>query len=476
MMLALASLAAAASSSPWPSVDVAPADVAPVAGAAAALSSAAGADDAALIAGVSRPFLLPPIAGAAENATAWFTWLTRVRGVPLEHAHLLRDGDVTRERMLAAAEKARTEVGPGGTLWIVFIGHGAPAPSGDDGLLLGADAQPSELSLQERGVPQAQLLAAARGAQRTTFAIFDAAFAGLTSDGTTPLVPGSQATVPVRTGAPPPATVVLSSSDATTAPLPGHDRPAFSYLLLGALRGWGDVDSDGRITASEAIGYAQRALVIAAPDRAQAPSARGAPLGVVMAEGARERGPDLAQAIAAGRRRPEPPTNTVAPSAPTPLSAGEQRYLEREIYLSFDRKWLRRDLPEPLTRQDLVDAGRPLAPDAARLVEELTARQGRLGNPLVWVLPPVGGALVGAAAGVALGASVPPTHQALGYSIGVPVGAILVAGVGTLAISLPLGLGGLLSEDDKHRLDNAEHALADAINAAERSKLGLEPQ
>ncbi|OGQ23730.1 MAG: hypothetical protein A2138_13110 [Deltaproteobacteria bacterium RBG_16_71_12] len=342
--------------------------------------------------------------------------------------------------------------------------------------MLGADAQPTEVSLRERGLPQAQLLSAARGAQRTTIAIFDAAFSGLASDGRTPLVPGSQATVPVKAGAPPAATVLLSSSAATTGPLPGHDRPAFSYLLLGALRGWGDVDGDARVTAQEAVGYAQRALVIAVPERAQAPSARGAPLDVVLAEGVRERGPDLARTAAAARRPAAAPAAEAAPIAAPAPNGREEEYREREIYLSFDRKWLRRDRPEPLARQDLVDGGRSLAPDAARLVEEMTARQGRLGNPLVWVLPPVGGALVGAAAGVALGASVPASYQALAYSLGVPVGAVLVAGVGTLAISLPVGLSGLLSDDDKHRLDNAEHELADAINRAERKKLGLDQQ
>ncbi|MBI1944385.1 MAG: hypothetical protein HYS27_01745 [Deltaproteobacteria bacterium] len=463
-LAALAMLAVTAS--PWPTVDATPAGA----------PSGTGAQDAAVIAGVSRPFVLPPLSGAAENATSWFTWLTRVRGVPLEHAHLLRDGEATRERLLAAADKARTEVGPGGTLWIVFIGYGAPAPAGDDGLLVGADAQPTELSLLERSVAQSQLLSAARGAQRATVAIFDAAFSGAAADGVAPLVPGSQATLPLRTAAPAAGTVLLSSSDARTGPLPGHDRPAFSYLLLGALRGWGDGNGDGRVTAAEAVAYAQHALVVAAPDRPQPPSVSGAPLDVVLSDDARERGPDLLAVVNSVRSVAPPPSPGTVPIVPPPPSAREQAFREREIYLSFDRKWLRRDRPEPLARQDLIDAGRPLAPDAARLVEDITSRQARLGNPLVWVLPPVAGGLVGAAGGIAIGAAVPSTHQGLAYAIAVPVGTVLLAGIGTLAVSMPIGLSGLLSEDDKHRLDNAEHELADAINAAERNKLGLEPR
>jgi len=93
-----------------------------------------GAEDAAIVAGVSRPFVLPEVKGAVENATEWYGWLTRARGVPVDHVTLLRDSEVTRESLKAAAEQAKTQVGKNGTLWIIFIGHGAPAKSGDDGL------------------------------------------------------------------------------------------------------------------------------------------------------------------------------------------------------------------------------------------------------------------------------------------------------------------------------------------------------
>jgi hypothetical protein len=455
----------------WPTVDT----HANANGEATTTTSKIGANDAAIIAGVSKPFVLPEVQGAAENASSWFTWLTRARGVPLQHAHLLRDGDVTRERLLAAAEKARSEVGPGGTMWIIFIGHGAPSAQRDDGVLLGVDAQRTEHSLRERGVTQRELLEAARGKQASTIAIFDACFSGMASDGKTPLVPGSQATLPVHKSDAPAGTLILSSSEEVAGPLPGHDRPAFSYLLLGAVRGWGDKNDDGRVTVAEAYGYTKQALTALVTDKVQVPTVRGAPssLDVVVSDPARERGPDLIELAANARAvgSAVPPRIEV----PHTSSAAEDLFHEREITFSFDRKWLRRDRPDPLTRRDLLHAGKELAPEAAAVVEDITDRQALLTNPLVWVIPPIAGAGIGALGGLGLAAVLPEDAKVYGYAIGIPVGAVLMAGAGTIAVSLPMGLSGLLSDEDKHNLENAEHDLAEAINAAERKKLGLSP-
>jgi hypothetical protein len=42
---------------------------------------------------------------------------------------LLRDQQATVEKIEAFAKKAAADVKPGGTLWFVFIGHGAPIGS-----------------------------------------------------------------------------------------------------------------------------------------------------------------------------------------------------------------------------------------------------------------------------------------------------------------------------------------------------------
>jgi hypothetical protein len=66
---------------------------------------------------------------------------------------------------------------------------------------------------------------------------------------------------------------VLSAAqgDEFAGPLPKSDRPAFSYLLLGALRGWGDLNQDQQITAFEATTYTQETLHEILHSRAQRP-------------------------------------------------------------------------------------------------------------------------------------------------------------------------------------------------------------
>ena len=208
-----------------------------------AIAAPGGGDgDAAVIVGVSDYYTLPTIDGAADNASAWSQYLMQVRKVPSSRVVTLRDHDATRERILSSARTMASQVKPGGTLWFVFIGHGAPAQSGNDGLLLGADTQPDGESLAARGVLQEELLAIlATGAQEETLAVFDACFSGKSSDGGASLVAGLQATLPNRrvASAAQKKATVLASSDTWAGPLPGTGRPAFSYLLLGALRGWG---------------------------------------------------------------------------------------------------------------------------------------------------------------------------------------------------------------------------------------------
>ena len=63
--------------------------------------------------------------------------------------------------------------------------------------------------------------------------------------------------------------------DQFAGPLPGLGRPAFSWLALGALRGWGDRDRDGVVTAQEAVDFANDRLVELVNDRTQEPQVAG---------------------------------------------------------------------------------------------------------------------------------------------------------------------------------------------------------
>jgi len=130
-------------------------------------------------------------------------------------------------------------------------------------------------------------------------AVFDACFSGRTSDGGQPLVDGLQATPPNRRAPPPRApTTVLAASDTFAGPLPGAGRPAFSYLLLGALRGWADEDGDRRVTVEEAHGFTRATIQALFKSDERLPRRTGPP--AELARDAGEARPDLA-ALLVGR-------------------------------------------------------------------------------------------------------------------------------------------------------------------------------
>ncbi len=269
------------SSSSWPDLSTRPID------------AGDGSKDAAVIIGIEDYVFLADVRGARRNAEDWFRYLTKSRKVPTPKTHLLLDADATKEEILGAARSAAGEVQPGGTFWLVFIGHGAPKQDASDGLLVPVDAQQKVVSLESRGVPQGELLRAVSSSPGTAVVVLDACYSGKAASGEL-LVPGLQPSAVVR-GATPSSAVVLAAArgDQFAGPLPGELRPAFSYLALGALRGWGDANADGKITAEEVVDYSKLTLrTLLSGSRNQTPELVGGSDATVLGSGS-EKGPDL---------------------------------------------------------------------------------------------------------------------------------------------------------------------------------------
>lgn len=277
---ATSSAAPVAASTQWPDLG------------APGAATGGGENDAALIVGLEAYDYVPRVPGADANALAWHRYLTQDLGVPVERARLLVGKEATREAMEKALAEAAQRARAGGRVWFVFIGHGAPARSGTDGLLLGADVRQTAESLEARSVPQSAVVKLLEQSAAQPVLIVDACFSGRTGSGA-PVVEGLQ---PVRLAAiaPPTTAVILAAAgaDQYAGPLPGAARPAFSYLVLGALRGWADGDGNGEVTAGEAIGYANRALAAVVTGREQTAELMGT-AAVTLARQGREPGPDL---------------------------------------------------------------------------------------------------------------------------------------------------------------------------------------
>lgn len=262
----------------------------------AAIVSGGGDKDAAVIVGIENYFFVDKIAGARLNAGDWQAHFIDALGVPAERVTLLRDDDATLERMRQYAAEAALKVEPGGTLWFIFIGHGTPSKDGKDGVLVGVDAQQRADSLYERSLPRAELLdLLAKGRQAKTVILLDACFSGKSPSGRA-LVKGLQPLLLAgnRPADEDPRTVLLTAakSDQFAGSLPKADRmrPAFSYLALGALRGWAS-DASGTVTAGALVSFAEKALRLA-KDRRQTPELAAGLASAVLAH-AREPGPDL---------------------------------------------------------------------------------------------------------------------------------------------------------------------------------------
>ena len=288
--IALATVALCALAGPalatWPSLSPPPA------------ATGGGAKDAALVIAIEDYFAVPDVAGARANGSDWVRWLTKTRGLKPQNVVTLWDGDATAEAMARAADAVAAKAGKGGTVWVVFIGHGAPAKSRDDGLLVAVDAQQTTDGVYGRSLAQKDLAARlGSGPQARTLIVVDACFSGQTAGGE-PLAKGVQPMLPVDFVAGSATVLTAGTSQEFAGALPGVARPAFSYLLLGALRGWGDADQDGAVTVSEAVDYARTTLGTVVRGRTQTPQAYG-PKGFDLASGAREKGPDLTAFIVA---------------------------------------------------------------------------------------------------------------------------------------------------------------------------------
>jgi hypothetical protein len=254
--------------------------------------------DAAVVIAIEDYSFVDDIPGARANAQDWVQFLAKSQGVPEQNIYLSWNFEATKENILADIDKATRQVAPGGRLWFVFIGHGAPNRSGNDAWLVGADAQRSPESLAQRGLSQAEVVAKLEAVEGVTpIVVLDACFNGQTSSGGRLMEAGLQdlAFIDLRAGS---KAIVLSASkkDEYAGPLPGASRPAFSYLLLGAMRGWGDENKDGSVTVNEAVNYSQRALGMLVKGRRQTPEIIGDQGGAqLLAVSAGESGPDLTE-------------------------------------------------------------------------------------------------------------------------------------------------------------------------------------
>ena len=202
-------------------------------------ASAQGKDDVGIIVAIEDYAFLPDVPGAIQNANDWENYFRKSRG--MKEIYTLTDKAATTEEIRRFIDQATANAKPDAAVWFVFIGHGAALKDGTDGALIGMDAQQTITSIEARSIPRKQLIASLeKGKQAQTLVVLDACFSGRDGSGEL-LAEGTQPVVPIANSAGvTKGTVVFSAAagDEIAGQLPGAPRPAFSYLLLGGLRGW----------------------------------------------------------------------------------------------------------------------------------------------------------------------------------------------------------------------------------------------
>lgn len=217
-----------------------------------------GSRDVALIVSIEKYASLPRIRGAYKNGKAWQRFFQDDIGLERSRIVWLRDEEAEKPNIERELKQLLDRVGTEGRAWFVFIGHGAVGTRG--GLLVGANASSTAKSLRNNSLEREDLLQRLGAIPVPSVAVLDACFSGKMPNGET-MVQGLQPAAVLDVDPPSNVTVLSAAQgDEFAGPLPKSDRPAFSYLLLGALRGWGDLNHDQEITAAEATTYTQETL------------------------------------------------------------------------------------------------------------------------------------------------------------------------------------------------------------------------
>ncbi len=220
-------------------------------------------EDAAVVVGLEDYAFVADVPHARRDAEAFATFLTYTRGIPLDRVRTVSSGSV--EVLRQALDQAGKSVRAGGTVWVYFAGHGAASLSTGERVLLGDDVRPDPIAFDARTLPvgEVERLASAGGGR--ALLVLDTCYAG-TGRGGQPLLPGRRFAVPAYAvaSAAEAAQWTASAPDELSGPLDEVSHGAFTYLVVGALRGWADGElggvTDGAVTADEARAFVGRAL------------------------------------------------------------------------------------------------------------------------------------------------------------------------------------------------------------------------
>jgi hypothetical protein len=220
----------------------------------------------AVVVGISKYRNIPSLKYASRDAQEFYRYLTEVNRVPKDNIWLLLDEDATLDKLRSTlGTHLRRKAGKDDLVLIYLAGHGGTekdAASYDgDGLekyILPHNADPKDLYASAMPMSEIARIFQRISSERLVF-ISDTCYSGASGGRTVPLL-GTRANVSgaflerLSQGK---GRVILTASDANEVSVEKDElkHGVFTYYLLEALRGKGDLDGDGVVSVDEAYRY-----------------------------------------------------------------------------------------------------------------------------------------------------------------------------------------------------------------------------
>jgi uncharacterized caspase-like protein len=220
----------------------------------------------AVVIGINRYKNFPALKYSVNDAREFYRYLVEVNGVPKDHIWLLLDEEATLDRIKSTlGTHLRQQAGKDDMVIVFLAGHGiterdATSPDGDglEKYILPHNGDPKDLYASAMPMSEIARIFNRISAERLVF-ISDTCYSGASGGRTIPVV-GARANISgafldrLSRGK---GRVILTASDANEVSVEQDElkHGVFTYYLLEALRGQGDLDGDGVITVDEAYRY-----------------------------------------------------------------------------------------------------------------------------------------------------------------------------------------------------------------------------
>ncbi|MEC7984722.1 MAG: formylglycine-generating enzyme family protein [Myxococcota bacterium] len=252
-------------------------------------------EDVVFIISINDYLYVSDFPGAKPNAKAWKKWFEQSKGIPEDRLFFLENENATRKNIDKTWKKITKTIGKKGRIWFVYLGYGSSHK--EQAFIIPSDTSLKKNAARKSGWYWNNIQRyLEKNEEVEVIAFLDACF-----NGTVPVDEnGDQEPLNIKTEtlsaqllASERLTYFLSNSmNACLGEIPRLRQLPFSYLALGALRGWGDIDNDGQITAQEVLGYINKVYTYTAPTRPQDSTLIPESRELVLAT-AEEEGPDL---------------------------------------------------------------------------------------------------------------------------------------------------------------------------------------